>query len=497
LVFLESYIESTRAFIFGAGRVLGESYKLSLFNGCLERLAQVKNLRMSVLDINQYFEKVSEKLNEQLRKEEAIRERERKTQQETQAKAEELARRAQEQEEEAKRLSDQQQENERKHQIEREQKRAEWLMRMKAYASDLEKQHEVNRQQQKLADSKLTELFRSRENSVVIQSSSISFSTPMKRTFAAWQPDLLAKITEEENLLRRVYQHLKTTSEQDRKYTVEDHWIEQEALRNILGRLMELVKGFHGKQIALPRKAAEGIRNIILKHDYFPFIPESGTSADTLQAIGNKTKQLHLAVANLLAFFDKDNVTGIAPNWDAVRVQINSPLLDDMVAKCTQPEYGPWDVRSMDRNKCEAKVRREDELLMRLQKYKAAQTGVFADKANSNNVQLLEIVKLAIESRWGAVSAFVRDHKHDFFQPPDKRSGSEQALYNYLVRPEYIIIGNEFRHVGGAPLLFSKKEAPKAEAPKVEGSDKALNKAKVSPKPSPSPSPAPVTSSTP
>jgi len=438
-----------------------------VFNLVANQLEKYRVCYKEIANRNEYFLRLQTDLEIRFKAEQAKKEKEKK------AEKEDILRRTnqeleEKQREEAQRVAlIRRQEEQKKYEEIRTRQKADWHKTMKQFDEDLKKQQEVN----KLRNSSDVNLravsywFEQSNHSHRDRALSSSYQ-PSQRTLADWQPDLMIRISAEEKLLQELYQHIQTAAIQDQRWSLEDYWIEREALKNILGRLMELVKDFHGKTIALPRKAAEQIRNVLLKHDYFEAIRDSGsTSAETRQKISEKNAELRLAVGNLLNFFKTAKVSHVPLDWASVAAEIHSPLLDDIIAKSSRPEFAAWTIDTADLKRCCEKVDQEDKNLKRLAKYKTDVQGIFARK-DGCNPKIHDIVELSIKSRWGSVSSYVKANQQKLFPPRHSWTAEHLALYNRLVVEDYIALGRDFRHAK-QPLIFAEPNTVLNTVPKM------------------------------
>jgi TPR repeat protein len=313
----------------------------------------------------------------------------------------------------------------------REAEREVWKAKTKKHHEDLLKKQQSEKKPNSSFSAELQEelaynfsVIRERNSSAAMV-----FHRAPTSNWADWQPDLQLRIIEEENLLAATFSYMqecqKKATAKNQKDSLEDLWIEREVLVGLLGRLMELKKEVRGKNIALPIGPATDIRNVLLKYSYFNEIPENpqaNQAANPFAMAEEQNKQLRLAVKNVLIFFsDKKNQTGVKNTWEQVKAEINSPLLNDIVAKSKTPSFQP---KEMSLDECKKRVKEEENKLLRLKQYK----GIYAEQG-SRSQDLFGIVDKAIKARFGTVSAYVKLHKPELFKlQSDQKLSAEDKV---------------------------------------------------------------------
>ncbi len=260
---------------------------------------------------------------------------------------------------------------------------------------------------------------------------------PSARVLAEdWQVPLLVRFKEEKDLLETVTEFLKL-SESNINLSLDDLWIEQELLINLLGRLMELSKNLAGKEIKIPVEAATGLRNVLLKHSYFEPIPEIATP-DILERIRGINNTIKESVKKLSDFFKiAPQVDYSSKTWEEVSKVLAAPLLDDIVQKSKEPMFS---IQKWTLDECIARVKKEESNLQRLTRYQGI----------NKNEDCHNIVSRCCKARWGSTSSYVKANVRGLLGV-----NPDPTLYAYLVNEEYIKLGNEFRHSNQA-LIYSK-----------------------------------------
>lgn len=219
--------------------------------------------------------------------------------------------------------------------------------------------------------------------------------------------------------------------------SLDDLWVERELTLNLLGRLMDLSKDFAGKEIKIPVTAATGLRNVLLKHSYFEAIPEASTS-ELLERIQQENKTIKETIKKLSDFFKTaPKIDYSTKTWEEISKIIAAPLLDDIVQKSKEPAFA---IQKWTLDECIARANREERNLERLARYQ----GLY------NSEDCHKIVSLCCKARWGSTSSYVKANARGLFG-----YNTDPTIYAYLVKEEYILLGNEFRHPN-QPLVFSK-----------------------------------------
>lgn len=347
-----------------------------------------------------------------------------------------------------------QEEIELKAKIERQQKREAWLRAQKAFDEKLKKKQAAikNEKDRKVKKEFLTEIA---QRSVVTNAFSMrrSGKTTKPRpehNLSLWQTEEILRFKNEIATLKKIYHYIQSVTEthSKEKQSFEDAWVVLQAITVILGRFMEVLQFIGTKQnpqsdnISL-QEAARRIRNQILKHEHLEvelFHPTMGMSAALdaifLENILEKNRAWLALVKKLLDFFKGFKKLDEFPTqWQVFKGMIDSRLLEHLVEGL--PHIPP--VMSLDT--CKNKIDLFRLNLKRLANYQ----GLYQEKT------FLTIIEQLIKSKWGAVSAYIQKRQELLIQ-----STVDSLACQDLIRPEYINLGNHFRHAK-SPLVFSCK----------------------------------------
>lgn len=270
-----------------------------------------------------------------------------------------------------------------------------------------------------------------------------------------WQIPLRLRFKEELDLLNTVTNFIEQINanapsiDLNNKLTLEDLWIERELYINLLGRLMEVVKKFKGSERKIPVDVASGIRNVLLKYPYFGHIRFENVSSNTemFTKAQATNKALQLTIQKLLSFF-KEEKTNLA--FDVKSYS----LLDEIY---THSKNKAFMNQTWTLEECIDRVKQEEQNLTRLEIYQ----GIYQSEDS------YKIVKAACHARWGTVSSYVKAHANELFP----NAIIDMTLYDYLVKEDYITLGNEFRHSEKAINIATAKSdsvAKKSSSSKIQ-----------------------------
>lgn len=321
---------------------------------------------------------------------------------------------------------------------ERREKRDAWLKAQKEFSERQKAIHAANRNRKELDKDFREELaFRS-----VVSNATTLHSFKQKpaptRNLSQWQTHELLRVEDERTTLEKAYLYIQsvTDTHSTKKQTTEDQWVIRQALIGILGRFMEVLQ-FIGPRseeendnISL-KEAARRIRNQLLK--------EGKVEIDLTVS----TDEILTIVKKLVDFFKAKKLTEFPTHWRAFKEQMASPLLEKLV------EHTSPLPTIMTLETCKSKVDLIQKDLARLSNYRGPY----------NARSLFDIVELFLKAKWGTISAYIRKR-------PDVMINStvDYLTCQSIMRPEYIALGNRFRHAE-EPLLFSS--STKAETIKM------------------------------